>query len=153
MARPSKYNWNDIKLAYEGGLDKTDICKKFFITKKLLSNKINKELWEVKGDINAQISEFKEVVKGISLNPESIQEMIIEKINTQVEDNELISNNRKLAKLLQSVIVSNKSHINLNNIKSVAGTLKDIESIANPNINQTAVQVNNNDKEVIVEII
>lgn len=143
MARPSKYNWEDIKLAYEGGLDKPDIEKKYGVTNKTLTNKINKELWEVKGTIKAQINEFEEAVRGIAQNPESIQELIIEKINTQSLDNELINNNRKLAKLLQSVIVSNKTNINLNNIKSVAGTLKDIENIANPTANRTDIQINN----------
>ena len=28
MARPSKYNWEAIKEAYEGGIDKQDIVKK-----------------------------------------------------------------------------------------------------------------------------
>ena len=62
-----------------------------------------------------------------------------------------MGNNRKIAKMLQGIIVSNRNSINLQNIRNVSGTIKDIESIANPpkqDINLTNAQQNN----IVVEI-
>ncbi len=73
------------------------------------------------------------------------------KINTMEQDNELISNNRKLAKMLQGVIVSSRNEINLNNIKNVSGVLKDIESIANPTV-KTEINNTNATQTITVEI-
>ena len=136
MARPSKYNWEAIKEAYEGGFDKDDIVKKYKITKKQLSNKIRDENWEVKGHITNQVDEFyatthKTAQNVQKLHPEN-QEIVLEKVNTIAEDNELMQGTRKISKLLLSVIAQNRNDINLKNIKSISSTLKDIESIANP---------------------
>ena len=57
---------------------------------------------------------------------DEINDIIVNKINTQILDNELISNNRKLAKMLQGVIVNERQKINIGNIKQVSSTLKDI---------------------------
>lgn len=56
----------------------------------------------------------------------------MKKLDTMEQDNELMGNNRKIAKMLQGIIVSNRNAINLQNIKNVSGVIKDIESIANP---------------------
>lgn len=156
MARPSKYNWEAIQEAYEGGLNKDDIVKKYKLDKKQLNNKIYTGKWEVKGNLKADITEFydnahKMAQNVIKLHPEN-QELVIEKISTLEQDNELMSNNRKIAKLLQSIIVSNRNEINLKNIKTVSSTIKDIESIANPRpetvINNTNAQQTNNEIKV-----
>jgi len=65
--------------------------------------------------------------------------MFIARINTIEEDNEIMSNNRKIAKMLQSVIVKQRNDIDLTNIKAVSGTLKDIESIANPQASKVEI--------------
>lgn len=137
MARPIKYNWEAIKEAYEGGLDRADICKKYKVTNKLLGNKIRVENWVVNGSISNEVDGFyanmhKTAQNIDKLHPDN-QDLVLQKINTIEADNELISNNRKIAKLLQSVIVSSRAEITLSNIRNVSGTLKDIESIANPN--------------------
>ena len=148
MARPSKYNWTDIQLAYEGGLDVELIAKKFGLTPKNLKDKARLEKWVINSSIKADVDEFLAKSEKLAINYEKhpeISEIIVDKINTQIQDNELIENNRKLAKMLQGVIVSNRSGINLKNIKNVSGVLTDIEKLANPTISNTAIQVNNLD--------
>ena len=154
--RPSKYNWEAIQEAYEGGLDKDLIVKKYKCTKKLLNNKINVEKWEVKGHLKADIDEFYATTHKTAENVQKLhpdnQDIIVSMIDTMEQDNELISNNRKLAKMLQGVIVANRESINLQNIKNVSGVLKDIESIANPQASK--IEVNNtNTQQTVNEII
>ena len=156
MARPSKYNWDAIREAYEGGIDKQDIIKKYKIDNKQLLNKIYIEKWEVKGHLKAEVDGFYEAIHKTTQNIEKLhpdnQDILLERLNTLEQDNELIGNNRKIAKMLQGVIVSNRNSINLQNIKTVSGVIRDIESIANPqaskqeiNIQNTnATQINNN---------
>lgn len=162
MARPSKYNWESIQEAYEGGIDKDEIANKFKIPKKLLGNRIAEKQWEVKGHLRADIDEFSATWHKTAQNLEKlsipVQEIMIDKINTQLLDNELIENNRKLAKMLQGVIVTNRGGISLQNIKSVSGVLRDIESIANPQaskieINNSNAQQNNIETKWTVEFI
>ena len=156
MARPSKYDWDAIKEAYEGGIDKQDIIKKYKIDNKQLLNKIYIENWVVKGHLKAEVDGFYEAIHKTTQNIEKLhpdnQDILLERLNTLEQDNELIGNNRKIAKMLQGIIVSNRNSINLQNIKTVSGVIRDIESIANPqaskqeiNIQNTnATQINNN---------
>ena len=136
MARPSKYNWEAIKEAYEMGFDRDEICKKHRITPKQLSNKISEQNWAVKGTIKSDLKGLSEEVLKHSDNITKLhpanQDLALDVFNTTTQDQELMTNNRKIAKLLQSVIVSSRNEINLKNIKTVSSTLKDIESIANP---------------------
>lgn len=48
MARPSKFNWEEIKNAYECGKTVDELVSRYGVTKKTLQNKISKELWENK---------------------------------------------------------------------------------------------------------
>jgi len=151
MARPGKYNWEAIREAYEGGLDKKDICKQYKLTPKLLSNKIAKAKWTVGGHLKAELDAFCEHSKAMAQNIEALhpknQELVLKKIDTLAEDNELIGNNRKIAKMLQGIIMTNKKEITINNIKNISGVIRDIESIANPtpgiNIQNTNAVQNN----------
>lgn len=154
MARPSKYNWEAIKEAYEGGFDKDDIVKKYNITKKQLNNKIRDDNWIVKGHITSDINEFyatthKTAQNVQKLHPEN-QEIVQERINTMAEDNELMQGTRKISKLLLSVIAQNRNEITLRNIKNVSGVLRDIEAIANPKPDGSVAIQNNN--QTILEI-
>jgi len=133
--RPSKYNWESIKVAYESGFEKDEIVKKFKVSKAILTNKINKERWAIKCDVTADINELNATSHKITQNytkDEKVAEMFIDRVNTIADDNELMQGTRKISKLLLSVIAQNKNEINLKNIKTVSSTLKDIENIANP---------------------
>ncbi len=72
----------------------------------------------------------------------AVEKLVEERISTLKSDNELVDNNRKIAKMLQSVIVKNKDDINVTNLRNVSGTIKDIESIANPSASKSDTQVN-----------
>ena len=154
MARPSKYNWDAIKEGYEKGLNPEELSKKFKATVKHINDKARLDKWQVNSDINNDINEFIATSQKLANNSihDDLNDIIVNKINTQILDNELISNNRKLAKMLQGVIVNERQKINIGNIKQVSSTLKDIETIANPQANKqeiniqntNATQVNNN---------
>ena len=147
MARPSKYNWEAIREAYEGGIDKQDIVKKYKIDNKQLLNKIYNESWVVKGHLKAEVDGFYETIHKTTQNLEKLhpdnQDILLERLNTLEQDNELIGNNRKIAKMLQGIIVSNRNSINLQNIKTVSGVIKDIEAIANPQANKQEINIQN----------
>ena len=144
MARPSKYNWEAIKEGFEKGLSAEDLSKKFKATIKHINDKARMDKWQVNSYINNDISEFIATSQKLANNSnhDEINDIIVDKINTQILDNELISNNRKLAKMIQGVIIKERQKINIGNIKQVSSTLKDIESIANPSPN-TLIQNNN----------
>lgn len=152
MARPVKYNWEAIREAYEGGLNREDICRKYRVSNKLLGNQIRTEGWVVNGSINADVDAFYAGAHKMAQNLENLhpdnQDLVIQKINTMEQDNELIGNNRKIAKLLQSVIVANRANINLGNIRNVSGVMVDIERIANPQ-NGAKVEINNTNAQQV----
>lgn len=146
MARPSKYNWEAIKEAYEGGLDRADICRKYQLPSKLLGNKILTDKWVIKGNLKADVDEFYAQTHKMAQNIEKLhpdnQDLMIKKLDTLEQDNELIGNNRKIAKMLQGIIVANRQDITLGNIRNVSGTIKDIESMANPQVSKQDINVN-----------
>ena len=57
MARPIKYNWEDIKKHYEAGMSQTDIVLEFECPKSSLSERIKKENW-------IQNEQVKDYIKG-----------------------------------------------------------------------------------------
>tara|TARA_R110000851_G_scaffold300904_1_gene457146 strand:+ start:123 stop:668 length:546 start_codon:yes stop_codon:yes gene_type:complete len=150
MARPSKYNWEVIREAYEKGFSKDEIVIKFHLTRKLLNDKANKEKWEVKSLVMDDINELKasseKLAENYTKTPE-IAEMFEVRINTQIADNELIGNNRKLLKGFQGLItqgIRNKDmYKTASDIRAGVGALKDIEAVANPQSNKTDVILNN----------
>jgi DNA-binding XRE family transcriptional regulator len=126
-----------------GQYSKSELARKYKVSEKTIRNIINgqppkyKELVEVNTAI--------EMLKKSEISPSERQAIDIEvkkKVDTTQIDNELIENNRKIAKLLQKKIVENKDEITLNNIRQVAGTIKDIENIANPKSNDVKVENN-----------
>lgn len=150
MARPIKYNWEAIHIAYEGGLDADSIVKRFGITKKQLSNKAGLKGWEVKGYIKSDIEGISAglgKLNEISTKHPDLESIIITKIDTMVEDNALIENNRKLAKLAQGILVKHKDSFNHTNIRNLTGAIRDIESVANPQANQKIENNNANNQQ------
>ncbi len=112
-----------------------EICKKFSITRKALNNKIHLKDWTVLGHLKDDIEGISASLGNLSLNGTKHQEVadiILTQLDTTLQDNELITNNRKISKLLHTVIIEHRDNIDLSNIKAISGTLKDIESIANP---------------------
>lgn len=88
MARPSKYNWKEIQQAYECGKTVDELSNKYKVTKKTLQNKISKELWEVMGNVKADIQGVSDslgkITGTLSQNPlkaHIIAEDVLESIN------------------------------------------------------------------------
>lgn len=55
MARPTKYNWEDIKKHYEAGMSQAEIVLNFECPKSSLSERINKEGWVQNEQVKAYI--------------------------------------------------------------------------------------------------
>lgn len=90
--RPSKYDWEEIRNAYECGKTVDELVNKYGVTKKTLQNRISKELWEVVGNIKADIQGVSDslgkITGTISQNPSKahiIAESVMEDINTLAE--------------------------------------------------------------------
>ena len=161
MARPSKYNWDSIRDAYEKGFNKDEIVKKFKVSKAILTNKINSESWRVLCDITSDINELnaksQQIAQNYTQNPD-VAEMFEDRINTLVEDNKLVGRNRTLLSSFQ-ILISNGMRSGVyktaQDIKAGVSSIADIEKVANPNPN-TLIQNNNanvqENKTIVVEI-
>jgi len=141
MAR-KKYDWEVVKAEYEIGKPPAYLVKKYDIPYSTLSTKIKKENWVVSEVEIKAIQGFKEateVITEVITNKENTAEKIdilTEAINTTLEDNKLIQNNRKLASMAQGILLSNKEYFNHQNIRNLTGAIKDIESIVKPSTKQ-----------------
>ena len=73
------------------------------------------------------------------------KEEFVMRVETILEDNKLIQNNRKLLVAVQSIIGrelrSNK--INASNVKSITGAILDIEKVANPQASKQEINIQN----------
>lgn len=153
MARPLKYNWAEIKEAYNNGIGKQVISKKYNVALKTLSNKISLEKWEVMGGLNTHIDEFKDTLDKISHNTQNdpiMKEIVMEKLTTILEDNELIGNNRKLLKAFQGLVgrgIKDGTYTTAKDIKAGVGTIRDIESVSNPIRGSLNIQNNNSNQQ------
>ena len=140
------YLWGEIKKDFELGMSQADIRKKYDVGAGTLGNKIKRDGWRLSQAQNEALSEFKEATVKISESfhgaNESQKKEMTERVITIIEDNELIGNNRKIAKMLQGIIVANRQDITLGNIRNVSGTIKDIESMANPQSSRQEINVN-----------
>ena len=148
--RPSKYNWEAIQKSYEDGFDINKLYDMYSIEKKTIQNRISSEKWEVTGNINTDINEFKDslgkIAGYISQNDEIKNNEIVLRVNTILEDNELITNNRRIAKAFQGKIIAglkNGAYEKPNEIKAGTSALKDIEAIANPQANKQEINIQN----------
>ena len=142
------YPWNEIKADIELGKTKAYIHKKYDIPYNSLSMKCKRESWIVVNEDVTALSSFKQGCEQVSellhkADTEEKKNAIVNQINTIIEDNDLIVNNRRIAKLLQGVIANNKHSINLQNIKTVSGVIRDIEAIANPQANKQEINIQN----------
>lgn len=164
MARQIQpYVWEAVRIDFERGMSQADIRKKHGVGVGALGNKIKRNGWRLSQEQTATLSDFKTASGNLCESFHNANKMqkneMTERIMTIMEDNELIQNNRRIAKMLQGVISTNKENITLANIRNVSGTIRDIETIANPqakqeinvNTNATAGVQNNNVIQVVWE--
>jgi len=153
MARPAKYDWPTIRKAYEDGLTVSELVLKYRVAKKTLENRISEEKWSVSGELESHVNEFRDSLGKISQNVQDDPikaEIVLEKLNTILEDNALIGNNRKLLTAFQSLIgrgIKDGAYKTPQDIKAGVSAVKDIEAVSNPsakivNNNTNAVQTN-----------
>lgn len=167
MPRPVIYDWEAIKIAYENGFSRKEIQDKFKLTSNTLGNKIRDNKWTVKGSVDNDIVEIKGKLEETSLNytqNEKVGEMYLEKINTMIEDNEIIGTNRQLVKSFLSLTakgIREGIYKTPQDIKIGMSTVKDSETISNPNRQNQNNYIQNNtqqnqniniDKETILDI-
>lgn len=154
MARPSKYDWDSIKQAFEDGIERDVISRKYKVSRKTLDNKIALEKWEVSGELNSHVEAFRDSLGEISRNIENDPikaEIVHEKITTILEDNAIIANNRKLATAFQRLIgqgIKAGQYKTPQDIKAGVGAVRDIEAIANPQASK--IEVNNQNNVAVV---
>ena len=95
MARPPKYNWEDIQHAYECGLSLDSIVKKYGVTKKTLENKASEKKWFVSGEVKSVIEEASEGFGRVSGLQEKFPEkaqIIAEEISERTKHLHFINN-------------------------------------------------------------
>lgn len=112
MARPQKFNWDEIREAYECGKTVDELVKKYKVTKKTLQNKISMQLWEVSGSIKSDIAAVTEslgkISGTISRNPSKahiIAEDVLRDINQLAEqiDAEKMINGATMINLTRTI--------------------------------------------------
>jgi len=153
MARISSHIWAEIKKDFEKGMSQANIRKKYDVGAGTLGNKIKRDGWRLSQEQTAILSEFEEVSVKISEsfhNANDIQKKeMSERTLTILEDNELMANNRKLAKAFQGLIgqgIRGNVYKTASDIKAGVSSIKDIENIANP---KDAVVVNNTNAQQV----
>jgi len=158
MPRPNKYNWEEIKKAWQKGIDADTLSRKYGVAKKTLQNKAAAQKWgRLDGTLDDDIDGFRESFGKVASHIENSPEMadiVEEKISTIVQDNEIIGNNRKLAKAFQGIIgkgVREGLYKTPQDIKAGASTIKDLENIANPQASKTEI-TNTNAQQNVSEI-
>ena len=147
MAKPlSSHQWAEIKKDFEGGMSQADIRKKHGIGAGTLGNKIKRDGWRLSQEQTTVLSEFKDASVKISesfhnANDTQKKEMV-ERIETILQDNEIIENNRKLLKMAQGILVKNRDNFDYTNIRNLTGAVKDMESVSNPQSNKIENNIN-----------
>ena len=145
----SKREWEEIRADFEKGISQADLRKKYDLSPSTLGTKIKRDGWRLSHEQHAVLSNFKEASAKISESFENATQMQKEelaiRIETILEDNKLIQNNRKLLVAVQSIIGqelrSNK--INASNVKSITGAILDIEKVANPQASKQEINIQN----------
>ena len=153
MMAKANINWQDIRNDYERGMSQAELRKKYSLSPSTLATKIKRDGWELSQEQSTNIKAFGDSLAKISQNysqaTQSQKAEIINRINTIIDDCEIMASNRHLAKRFQARILDGFSDGMFESSKDIkAGTsaLKDLEYIANPKpsveVNQSQSQAN-----------
>ena len=145
--------WASVKKDYEKGLSQAELRKKYNISHSTLISKIKRNGWELSQAQNTAIKAFEVASATLDATYATANETqkaeIINRINTIIDDCEIMASNRHLAKRFQARILDGFSDGMFESSKDIkAGTsaLKDLEYIANPKpsveVNQSQSQAN-----------
>ena len=160
MAKPlPPYKWDEIKADYEAGMSQAELRKKYNISAGTLGSKIKRAGWVLSHEQKAVLTEFQEasekVCESFRNATETQKKEMIEQVNIALENNAIISNNRKIAKAFQSLMVrgiSEKRYATPTEIKQGTSALKDLEAIANPQSNKIEINNTNAQQTDVTEI-
>ena len=145
----SKREWEEIRADFEKGMSQADLRKKYDLSPSTLGTKIKRDGWRLSHEQHAVLSNFKEASAKISESFENATQMQKEelaiRVETILEDNKLIQNNRKLLVAVQGIIGQEirNNKVNASNIKSITGAILDIEKVANPQANKQEINIQN----------
>ncbi len=145
--------WASVKKDYEKGLSQAELRKKYNISHSTLISKIKRNGWELSQEQNTAIKAFEVASATLDATYATANETqkaeIINRINTIIDDCEIMASNRHLAKRFQARILDGFNDGMFESSKDIkAGTsaLKDLEYIANPKpsveVNQSQSQSN-----------
>lgn len=145
--------WASVKKDYEKGLSQAELRKKYNISHSTLISKIKRNGWELSQEQNTAIKAFEVASATLDATYATANETqkaeIINRINTIIDDCEIMASNRHLAKRFQARILDGFNDGMFESSKDIkAGTsaLKDLEYIANPKpsveVNQSQSQAN-----------
>lgn len=156
----SKREWEEIRADFESGMSQAEIRKKYNLSPSTLGSKIKRDGWRLSHEHISALSAFKEASAKISESFSQANEMqkkeMVERVQTILEDNELIINNRKILKAFQGKIIAglkNGAYEKPNEIKAGTSALKDIEAIVNPQANKQEINIQNtNAQQTITKI-
>nr|DAI27564.1 MAG TPA: SatD family (SatD) [Caudoviricetes sp.] len=153
------YVWDEIKADFEAGMSQAELRKKYNISAGTLGSKIKRAGWVLSHEQKAALTEFQEasakVCESFRNANETQKKEMIEQVNITLENNAIISNNRKIAKAFQSLIVrgiSDKRYATPTEIKQGTSALKDLEAIANPQSSKIEITNTNAQQNQITEI-
>jgi len=153
------YVWNEIKADFEAGMSQAELRKKYNISAGTLGSKIKRAGWVLSHEQKAALTEFQEasakVCESFRNANETQKKEMIEQVNIALENNAIISNNRKIAKAFQSLMVrgiSEKRYTTPTEIKQGTSALKDLEMIANPQSNKIEINNTNAQQNEVTEI-
>lgn len=160
MAKPlPPYKWDEIKADFEAGMTQAELRKKYNISAGTLGSKIKRAGWVLSHEQKAVLTEFQEasakVCESFRNATETQKKEMIEQVNIALENNAIISNNRKIAKAFQSLIVrgiSDKRYATPTEIKQGTSALKDLEAIANPQSSKIEINNTNAQQTEVTEI-
>ncbi len=115
MARPSKYNWEDIEKHYRAGYSQKQITEQFGCPKSSLSEKVKKEGWvvsELAEHLNKGIVEVSELKSSLIKEDVRLCEIVEDKANEEARRKKLVTNaSEAILKRVQDLADTNKKQV------------------------------------------
>ncbi len=160
MARQkSKREWEEIRADFEKGMSQADLRKKYDLSPSTLGSKIARDGWRLSQEQHTVLSGFKEASAKISESYENATQMQKEefamRVETILEDNKLIQNNRKLLGAVQGIIGQElrNNKVKASNVKSITVAILDIEKVANPQASKQEINIQNTNAQQTINKI
>lgn len=151
MARPSKYDWEDIRKHYEAGYTQPEILAKFKCPKSSLSEKVKKENWavsELAVSLNDGLLEVSEQKSSLTKQDIRLSEIVEDKAQSEIRRRGLIFDATERIINLASGMVEKNS-------KQVAMKVKEYskENGSTESLDVVDVELDSSDLKNLVETV